>query len=74
MPITSVDVDAELLSAAKLAFGVRTNREAINLALREAVMRQRQRDAIAGIASIELFPEAGTADRSGDADSTGRRG
>lgn len=56
MPITSVDVDADMLHEAKLAYGVRTNREAINLALRETVMRRHQLDAIATIAGLDLVP------------------
>ena len=56
MPITSVDVDADMLHEAKLAYGVRTNREAINLALRETVMRRRQLDAIKTIAGLDLVP------------------
>ncbi|WP_308468003.1 type II toxin-antitoxin system VapB family antitoxin [Rathayibacter soli] len=58
MPITSVDVDADILRQAKQAYGVRTNREAINLALQETVMRQRQLVAIEEIAAIELDESA----------------
>lgn len=58
MPITSVDVDANILRQAKQAYGVRTNREAINLALQETVMRQRQIAAIEAIAAMELDESA----------------
>jgi len=54
MPVTSVHVDEEVLRAAKLAFGVRTNREAIDLALRDAVMRQKQLEAIAFVAGMDF--------------------
>ena len=54
MAITSVNVDAEILRQAKQAYGVRTNREAINLALRDIVMRQQQLEAIEAIASMNL--------------------
>lgn len=59
MPITSVNIDAELLEAAKATYRVRTNREAINLALEDAVRRQRQLDAVDVLASIpvELAPQ-----------------
>lgn len=55
MPVTSVDIDAEMLREAKLAYGVRTNREAINLALQETVMRRRQLDALEAIAGLDLL-------------------
>ena len=54
MAMTSVDVDAESLRLAKLAFGVRTNREAINLALADIVRRQRQLEAIEALATIDF--------------------
>lgn len=58
MAVTSVDVDSEMLRLAKSSFGVRTNREAINLALREVVMRRRQSDAIDAIAKIPMDRDA----------------
>jgi len=58
MPMTSVNVDADLLAAAKRALGVTTNREAINLALHDAAWTERVVDAIDGIAGIDLEPEA----------------
>jgi Arc/MetJ family transcription regulator len=60
MAVTSVDVDAEMLRLAKNSFGVRTNREAINLALRDVVMRRRQIEAIDAIAQIPLDRDATT--------------
>jgi Arc/MetJ family transcription regulator len=58
MAVTSVDVDAAMLRQAKVDYGVRTNREAINLALREAVQRHRQLDAIDSIAAMTIEPDA----------------
>lgn len=60
MAVTSVDIDTELLRLAKSSFGVRTNREAINLALRDVVMRRRQIDAIDSIARIPVDRSAST--------------
>ena len=60
MAVTSVDIDTEMLRLAKNSFGVRTNREAINLALRDAVMRRRQIEAIDAIAKIPVDREATT--------------
>ncbi len=54
MAVTNVEIDTEVLRAAKRAFGVRTNREAIDLALRDAVMRQRQHDAIDSLSRLDL--------------------
>ena len=52
--MTYVKVDADLLMNAKLALGVRTNREAIDVAPRDVVMRQRQLDAIDALAAMDL--------------------
>lgn len=60
MAVTSVDIDTEMLRLAKNSFGVRTNREAINLALRDAVMRRRQIEAIEAIAKIPVDRDATT--------------
>ena len=60
MAVTSVDIDTEMLRLAKLSFGVRTNREAINLALRDVVMRRRQIEAIDAIARIPVDRDAET--------------
>lgn len=60
MAVTSVDIDTEMLRLAKNSFGVRTNREAINLALRDAVMRRRQIEAIDAIAKIPVDRDATT--------------
>ncbi len=58
MPMTSVNVDAELLRLAKEALGVRTNREAINLALEEIAHKKRLLDGIKRIAELGLEPDA----------------
>ena len=60
MALTSVDIDSEMLQQAKATYGVKTNREAINLALRDVVMRRRQLDAIDAIAELTLDEHAGT--------------
>jgi len=52
--ITSVDIDSDMLRLAKISFDVCTNREAINLALRDVVMRDRERGAIDAIAKIPV--------------------
>ena len=57
MPVTSVNIDSELLEEAKRAFHVRTNREAINLALEDAVRRQRQLDAIRTLSRIPVVTD-----------------
>ncbi len=62
MPVTSVDIDSDVLQSAKRAFGVKTNREAIDLALREAVLRRRQLDAIDAIAAMTFEIDALRAD------------
>lgn len=54
MAVTSVDIDTEMLRLAKDSFGVRTNREAINLALRDVVMRRQQIAAIDTLSQIPL--------------------
>jgi Arc/MetJ family transcription regulator len=54
MAVTSVDIDPEMLRQAKTTYGVRTNREAINLALRDVVMRKQQLEAIDAIAELSL--------------------
>ncbi len=58
MAVTSVDIDTEMLRLAKSSYGVKTNREAINLALREVVVRRRQLEAIDAIAQIPLDRDA----------------
>jgi Arc/MetJ family transcription regulator len=60
MAVTSVDIDSEMLRLAKNSYGVKTNREAINLALRDVVMRRRQLEAIDTIAKIPLDRDAAT--------------
>lgn len=54
MAVTSVDVDKQVLDEAKQVFGVRTNKEAIDLALRDAVMRRHQLDAVAALAALPV--------------------
>lgn len=54
MAMTSVDVDTELLTAAKSILGVRTTKDAINQALGDIVKRQRQLDALAALSEIEV--------------------
>lgn len=54
MAVTSVDVDRQVLHEAKQVFGVRTNKEAIDLALRDAVMRRRQLDAVDALAALPV--------------------
>ena len=58
MAVTSVDIDTEMLRLAKSSLGVRTNREAINLALRDIVMRRRQIEAIEAIAEVPVDRDA----------------
>jgi hypothetical protein len=60
MAITSVDIDTEVLRLAKSSLGVRTNREAIDLALRDVVMRGRQLEAIDVLATIPIDRDATT--------------
>jgi Arc/MetJ family transcription regulator len=60
MAVTSVDIDTETLRLAKSSLGVRTNREAINLALRDVVMRRRQIEAIDILAAIPIDSDATT--------------
>lgn len=60
MAITSVNIDTETLRLAKSSLGVRTNREAINLALRDVVMRRRQIEAIDILSTIEIDSDATT--------------
>jgi len=52
--MTSVDVDTELLAAAKGILGVRTTKDAINQALGDIVKRQRQLEALATLSTIEV--------------------
>lgn len=54
MAVTSVDIDTDLLQAAKESFGVRTNKDAIDLALRDAVARRRQLAAIDTLIGLDL--------------------
>ena len=56
MAVTSVDIDPQLLQEAKQTFGVRTTRDAVDIALRDAVARRRQLAAIDAIAGLDLDP------------------
>jgi Arc/MetJ family transcription regulator len=56
MPITSVNIDSDLLESAKATYHVRTNREAITLALEDAVQRQRQLEAVRVLSGIPVEP------------------
>ena len=58
MPMTSVNVDAELLRLAKQVLGVRTNREAINLALEEVAHKKRLLDGVKRMAEMDFEPNA----------------
>ena len=55
--MTSVDVDTELLAAAKGILGVRTTKDAINQALGDIVKRQLQLEALATLSGIEVDVE-----------------
>lgn len=59
MTVTSVDIDKQVLDEAKEVFGVKTNKEAIDLALRDAVLRRHQLDAIDALATlpVDLDPQ-----------------
>jgi len=58
MTVTSVDIDSEILRQAKDTYGVKTNREAIDLALRDVVMRRHHLDAIDAISSMTFDTDA----------------
>ncbi len=60
MAVTSVDIDTEVLRLAKSSLGVRTNREAIDLALRDVVRRRRQLEAVDALATIRVDRDATT--------------
>lgn len=53
---TTVVIDADLLAEAKQVLGVQTTRDAIDKALRDAVWRSRQHDAVERIAQLDLDP------------------
>lgn len=54
---TTVVIDPDLLERAKAVLGVDTTRAAVDKALRDAVWRQEQLDAIADIAAMDLDPD-----------------
>ncbi|WP_308799587.1 type II toxin-antitoxin system VapB family antitoxin [Agromyces silvae] len=62
MPITSVNIDSDLLEDAKATYHVRTNREAITLALEDAVQRARQLEAVRVLSGIPVEPHASRID------------
>lgn len=61
MAIARVNVDQQLLQKAKQLFGVRTDKEVIDLALRDAVLRRKQLDAIAAL-PLDVDPQPITYD------------
>jgi len=46
---TNIDIDDDLMAEAMAKFGVTTKREAVDRALRDALMIQRQKEAIDGL-------------------------
>jgi len=54
MAVTSIDIDPELLREIKALYGIRTNKEAVDFALRDALMRARQLAAIDAISGLQL--------------------
>jgi Arc/MetJ family transcription regulator len=54
MGVTTVDIDKALLGEAKAVLGASTVRETIDRALREAVMRHRQTQALDALAALDL--------------------
>jgi Arc/MetJ family transcription regulator len=58
MAVTSVDVDLELLGEVKRVLGVKTNREAIDSALRSVSRRAAQLRALEVLATISVDLEA----------------
>lgn len=57
VPVTTVDIDKDLLEEAKLLLGLDTTRATIDQALREAVQRRRQLEAGRRIAALDLDPD-----------------
>lgn len=53
---TTVVIDPDLLARAKTALGVETTRAAVDKALRDAIWRQEQLEAIEDFATIDLEP------------------
>ncbi|MGH3274311.1 MAG: type II toxin-antitoxin system VapB family antitoxin [Streptosporangiaceae bacterium] len=54
MSVTTVDIDKALLDEAKDVLGASTVRAAVDLALREVVMRRRQAVALDSLAGLDL--------------------
>jgi hypothetical protein len=57
VPMTSVDLPAELVEQAKLATGQKTVRGAITVALEQVVARARQADALEALAAMPFLPD-----------------
>lgn len=54
MAVTSVDIDSDILRKAKATYGVKTNREAIDRALRDVVARRAQLDAVDALVAMSF--------------------
>ena len=57
MAVTSVDIDKDLLTEAKQRLGTETTKATIDQALREAVQRRRQLQAVHRLAAMDLDAE-----------------
>jgi hypothetical protein len=57
VPMTSVDLPAELVEQAKLATGQKTVRGAITVALEQVVARARQADALEALAGMPFLSD-----------------
>jgi Arc/MetJ family transcription regulator len=54
MPVTSVDIDPELLREAKAVLGATTTKAVVDQALREVILRSRQLAALDELATLDL--------------------
>ena len=57
MPVTSIDIDPDLLAQAKIAAGTRTTRETVELALRTLTAMHRQPAAVERIIAHRFADE-----------------
>jgi Arc/MetJ family transcription regulator len=57
MPVTSVDLDADLLARAKELTGASSNRAVIDLALRRLIAFKQKGKMIEGILALKELPE-----------------
>lgn len=57
MPITSIDIDQEELRQAKQLTGAKSNREAVDLALRTLIAVRRQASAVERIIGRDFEPD-----------------